>query len=293
MCTRGQMEGPCLTRDSDLLRAAISSDPVTREAGIAAFREYFTQDPERTRACLPLLRYLASDAPVSEVRCVCCEILDLPADSLEVTPPSVFMGVDLFRTETISAETCSALTASFVASARVLNFERIMGMHHEYLAVFQRTHAAVVYGSGPLPVPTRLYILILAAAHVDSVCVVELFQEEFKEHGGELAWLEGVAHAPVKLQKLLPVISMLADSPWKLTVETVAEVLSAEAGEPWSTGEFVHALALMASGDMLGKFASGCGVTHEPSLSMFRCEESQRRDVSLTRSDSGRLLGES
>ena len=38
-------------------------------------------------------------------------------------------------------------------------------------------------------------------------------------------------------------------------------IVQADGG--WSTGEFVHALALIATGNLLGMMASGCGATQE------------------------------
>ena len=134
-----------------------------------------------------------------------------------------------------------------------------------------RTFDEIVYGqAAPLPLSWRMYILIMAGAHINSHYVVEVWKTQFLDSGGDPEWLRGVSNAPTKLQNLLPVLSLLSQAPWLVTAEHIQGLFNADQGEAWSTGEFVHAIALMTTGDMLGKFASGCGIVEDASLGLWQ-----------------------
>jgi len=55
-----------------------------------------------------------------------------------------------------------------------------------------------------------------------------------------------------------------------VTADHIQGLFNADQGEAWSTGEFVHAIALMTSGDLMGKFASGCGIVEDGSLALWQ-----------------------
>merc|ERR1711865_203781 len=253
-------------RENPLICNLLNRDDDARATALQEFVAYFTEDPSRVHLRRPTLRYYASEAPVADIRDACHRLLQLDAQ-IPVSAPSNYVDGSLFNHESTLDDSLQVLSDTFYSGGRITNLDRLMALHADYHLAVRRTNFSLFYESGPLPVPWRLYIVILAAAQLDSHHVVELFIREFREHGGDVQWLRGVQHADPKMQKLLPVLSVLAHEPWLLGPSMLEGILTADGG--WSTGEFVHALALIATGNLLGMMASGCGATQEVSLKMF------------------------
>lgn len=71
---------------------------------------------------------------------------------------------------------------------------------------FSTTHF-LLRDAGPLQLPVRNYIAILAAARHKCQYLVRLQEEEFLLNGGDAKWLEGFQEAPKKFQNIMPLIS--------------------------------------------------------------------------------------
>ena len=74
---------------------------------------------------------------------------------------------------------------------------------------FSTTHF-LLRDAGPLQLPVRNYIAILAAARHKCQYLVRLQEEEFLLNGGDAKWLEGFQEPPKKYQNIMPLISTLA-----------------------------------------------------------------------------------
>lgn len=130
---------------------------------------------------------------------------------------------------------------------------------------------------GPLPFHWRNYIAILVRIHVLSAfayiyyyqassrfrCqyLVSIQEQEFILNNGDPKWLQGVSHAPRKIQNILQVIAMLAHQPWLLTKDHIEPLV--KGADAWSIGELVHAMVLTCSFCSLSGFVFGLGITPE------------------------------
>jgi len=176
-----------LARDSPHVRSLLLRDVEARGKGIAAVLRWLEEDPANVQDWHPTLVYLAAEAPLADVREAFSTVVRL--ESIVPRSPSLFIDSSLF--DQPAPETVGVLAESFFSSGRVLDMQRVMGLHPGYLDVHQRTLNVIVYGSAPLPLPWRMYILLMAGAQLNSHYVVELYQTEFLQNGGDPSWLLG------------------------------------------------------------------------------------------------------
>ncbi|KAJ1969237.1 hypothetical protein H4R35_006197 [Dimargaris xerosporica] len=156
---------------------------------------------------------------------------------------------------------------------------------------------------GPLSLPVRLYLGIMACAQMRSYYGVALLQAEFLRQNGPVEWLQGLEYAPEKVQMLAYVNSLLANQPWLITrhhiqglvhghvsldqmkqlAETKSHKVSAMCVHPpgpygqrtqssrtlrvmsegWSMAELSHAFFILTTCHAFGTLALSCGIAPE------------------------------
>ncbi|XP_057206083.1 sestrin-3 [Triplophysa rosa] len=133
-----------------------------------------------------------------------------------------------------------------------------MASHPQYLESFLRTQHYILYMDGPLPLPYRHYIAIMAAARHHCRNLVSLHSAQFLRVGGDPSWLQGLEAAPPRLQQLDHINKVLAHQPW-LTARSHIQALLKTGEQCWSLAELVQAVVLLAHCHSLCSFVFGSG----------------------------------
>uniref|UniRef100_A0AAY4CFY1 Sestrin-1 n=1 Tax=Denticeps clupeoides TaxID=299321 RepID=A0AAY4CFY1_9TELE len=162
----------------------------------------------------------------------------------------------------LDGQTQSIFEDAFASLGRVDNVSMVMGFHPQYLESFLRTQHYLLQMDGPLSLPCRHYIGIMAAARHQCSYLVNLHVNDFLQVGGDSKWLKGLESAPRKLQALGELNKLLAHRPWLLTKEHMESLLKAEENS-WSLAEVIHAVVLLTHYHSLASFTFGCGVSPE------------------------------
>ncbi|XP_054648572.1 sestrin-3 isoform X4 [Dunckerocampus dactyliophorus] len=89
-----------------------------------------------------------------------------------------------------------------------------MSSHPQYLESFLRAQHYILHMDGPLPLPCRHYIAIMAAAQHHCNYLVYLHSAQFLRLGGDPLWLQGLEAAPPRLRLLDHINKVLAHQPW-------------------------------------------------------------------------------
>uniref|UniRef100_A0A8C6K919 Sestrin 4 n=1 Tax=Nothobranchius furzeri TaxID=105023 RepID=A0A8C6K919_NOTFU len=132
-----------------------------------------------------------------------------------------------------------------------------MASHPQYLESFLRTQHYILYMDGPLPLPYRHYIAIMAAARHHCNYLVYLHSAQFLRVGGDPLWLQGLEAAPARLRLLDHINKVLAHQPWLTACSHIQALL--KAGEQcWSLAELVQAVVILAHCHSLCSFVFGC-----------------------------------
>ncbi|MFT7802147.1 sestrin-3-like [Arapaima gigas] len=134
-----------------------------------------------------------------------------------------------------------------------------MSFHPQYLESFLRAQHYVLHMDGPLPLPYRHYIAIMAAARYRCRHLVSLHSAHFLRVGGDPLWLQGLESVPLRLRHLDHINKVLAHRPWLTAPSHIQELL--KMGEQcWSLAELVQAVVLLAHCHSLCSFVFGSGV---------------------------------
>uniref|UniRef100_A0A667ZEC3 Sestrin 4 n=1 Tax=Myripristis murdjan TaxID=586833 RepID=A0A667ZEC3_9TELE len=133
-----------------------------------------------------------------------------------------------------------------------------MASHPQYLESFLRTQHYILHMDGPLPLPYRHYIAIMAAARHHCSYLVSLHSAQFLRVGGDPLWLQGLEAAPPRLRLLDHINKVLAHQPW-LTACSHIQTLLKTGEQCWSLAELVQAVVLLAHCHSLCSFVFGCG----------------------------------
>ncbi|RVE67369.1 hypothetical protein OJAV_G00102420 [Oryzias javanicus] len=134
-----------------------------------------------------------------------------------------------------------------------------MATHPQYLESFLRTQHYILHMDGPLPLPYRHYIAIMAAARHHCDYLVYLHSAQFLRVGGDHLWLQSLEAAPPRLRLLDHINKVLAHQPWLTACSHIQTLL--KAGEQcWSLAELVQAVVILAHCHSLCSFVFGCDV---------------------------------
>ncbi|XP_075960101.1 sestrin-3 isoform X2 [Anarhichas minor] len=132
-----------------------------------------------------------------------------------------------------------------------------MASHPQYLESFLRTQHYILHMDGPLPLPYRHYIAIMAAARHHCNYLVYLHSAQFLRVGGDPLWLQGLEAAPPRLRLLDHINKVLAHQPWLSACSHIQTLL--KSGEQcWSLAELVQAVVILAHCHSLCSFVFGC-----------------------------------
>uniref|UniRef100_A0A3B5MNC9 Sestrin 4 n=1 Tax=Xiphophorus couchianus TaxID=32473 RepID=A0A3B5MNC9_9TELE len=132
-----------------------------------------------------------------------------------------------------------------------------MASHPQYLESFLRTQHYILHMDGPLPLPYRHYIAIMAAARYHCSYLVCLHSAQFLRAGGDPLWLQSLEAAPPRLRLLDHINKVLAHQPWLAAGSHIQSLL--KAGEQcWSLAELVQAVVILAHCHSLCSFVFGC-----------------------------------
>lgn len=150
------------------------------------------------------------------------------------------------------------LFSELVTSSGLQPVWKVMSPHSAYLTSFLKTHYTLLKGDGPLPAPIRHLIAILASARFSCTFLIEAHKTQLIQAGGKVEWVsQGLAAAPVKIQKLYQLNKILAHRPWSLTPTHIAE-LTKPGEDNWSLSELVYAIVLMVHFHSFSSFIQCC-----------------------------------
>lgn len=169
------------------------------------------------------------------------------------------------------AQRCLAAAAIFqdcaVSSGRVSNLVRVLAWHPTYLRVFLDAHQAIMSGDGPLPIPWRHFVGMLASASHGCQYLFRRCRADFLACGGDPEWARGgltSTHIPRKLVSLGLLNSTMAHQPWMVKKEMVDELVAGDLA--WSVTELVHVMVIMATYHSLSSLVLGLGIVSEPDI---------------------------
>ncbi|MFT7810320.1 sestrin-3-like [Arapaima gigas] len=140
-----------------------------------------------------------------------------------------------------------------------------MAFHPQYLESFLRSQHYILHMDGPLPLPYRHYIAIMAAARHHCSYLVSLHSAQFLRVGGDPLWLQGLEAAPARLRHLDHINKVLAHRPW-LSGRAHIQALLHPGEHCWSLAELVQAVVLLAHCHALCSFVFGLGTDSDPQL---------------------------
>ncbi|XP_007245744.3 sestrin-2 [Astyanax mexicanus] len=175
--------------------------------------------------------------------------------------PSAFIPAQVILDEGARQE---VMTDTLLSVSHADHIATIMGLHPAYLGCFLRTQNALLQPDGPLPLPWRHYIIIMASARHQCSYLVKLHSSAFQLAGGDESWLRGLHCAPPKIQRLQTLNKLLAHRPWLITQEHIQELVCPGADPRWSLAELIQAVVLMSHAHSLASFIWGCGIHPEP-----------------------------
>lgn len=136
--------------------------------------------------------------------------------------------------------------------------EQVMGLHPQYMKIFNKSQSFIMRGDGPLPYPYRHYIAIMAAGRHQCSYLIQQQVSEFLQQGGDQRWLNGLHAIPAKLRDLYEINKILAHRPWLITKHHIEKLT--KGSDSWSLGELVHALVILSHYHAISSFVFGVGI---------------------------------
>ncbi|KAF4008834.1 hypothetical protein G4228_000272, partial [Cervus hanglu yarkandensis] len=135
--------------------------------------------------------------------------------------PSAFIPEkEVVQANTVDERT-NFLVEEYSTSGRLDNITQVMSLHTQYLESFLRSQFYMLRMDGPLPLPHRHYIAIMAAARHQCSYLINMHVDEFLKTGGIAEWLNGLEYVPQRLKNLNEINKLLAHRPWLITKEHI------------------------------------------------------------------------
>jgi len=103
----------------------------------------------------------------------------------------VFLHCKVVQANTVDERT-NFLVEEYSTSGRLDNITQVMSLHAQYLESFLRSQFYMLRMDGPLPLPHRHYIAIMAAARHQCSYLINMHVDEFLKTGGIAEWLNGL-----------------------------------------------------------------------------------------------------
>eukprot|EP00026_Physarum_polycephalum_P005854 Phypoly_transcript_05893.p1 GENE.Phypoly_transcript_05893~~Phypoly_transcript_05893.p1 ORF type:complete len:624 (+),score=89.29 Phypoly_transcript_05893:72-1874(+) len=255
------------------------SDPSDRRIAMANIEELLLQ-PENEkllRAHIRSIVRMSTESPFDDIMDGCRNILlrvSREFDHVRIPKPSPgpsrFIPAAIIPPIDTDDPTISRIFQDlFLQVGRVTHTIRILAVHPAHLKRYHMTFSKIMREPGPLPPPWRNYIAILAASRYNCTYLAALQESEFRANSGDPAWLQGVEHAPKKIQNLLTLTALMTHQPWHLTKDHIEPLVKGH--DAWSISELVHAMLLISTYVSLAGFLFGCSVT--PEIDLEICED--------------------
>ncbi|XP_071888871.1 sestrin-3 isoform X3 [Anas platyrhynchos] len=168
----------------------------------------------------------AAAAPGQYRVCGNCRKVPRQEKRVQVSPP-LTRGPSAFipENEVMQAngldERTNLLVEEYSTSGRLDNITQVMSIHTQYLESFLRSQFYMLRMDGPLPLPYRHYIAIMAAARHQCSYLINMHVDEFLKTGGIAEWLNGLEYIPQRLKNLNEINKLLAHRPWLITKEHI------------------------------------------------------------------------
>uniref|UniRef100_A0A8C3J4E0 Sestrin 3 n=1 Tax=Calidris pygmaea TaxID=425635 RepID=A0A8C3J4E0_9CHAR len=166
-------------------------------------------------------------SPAGQYRvCGNCRKVPRQEKRVQVSPP-LTRGPSAFipENEVMQAngldERTNLLVEEYSTSGRLDNITQVMSIHTQYLESFLRSQFYMLRMDGPLPLPYRHYIAIMAAARHQCSYLINMHVDEFLKTGGIAEWLNGLEYIPQRLKNLNEINKLLAHRPWLITKEHI------------------------------------------------------------------------
>ncbi|XP_059564110.1 sestrin-3 isoform X3 [Myotis daubentonii] len=135
--------------------------------------------------------------------------------------PSAFIPEKEVAQANTADERTNFLVEEYSTSGRLDNITQVMSLHTQYLESFLRSQFYMLRMDGPLPLPHRHYIAIMAAARHQCSYLINMHVDEFLKTGGIAEWLNGLKYVPQRLKNLNEINKLLAHRPWLITKEHI------------------------------------------------------------------------
>jgi len=123
-----------------------------------------------------------------------------------------------------------------------------------YGLLFRDTQTTIFSESGPLPIPTRHFIALMASRATSCTALTRLEEELFISSGGARSWLK---EAPTKVKKLEEINLLLCSNPRLLTTNHIKKLTDGD--ESFSITEVVQALVILIHSHGLSSFLKSLG----------------------------------
>lgn len=132
----------------------------------------------------------------------------------------------------------------------------VLSLFPSYASLFQQTQSQLLEGNGPLSLPERHFIAIMACRV--SGCVPLLHQERslFLSTGGSASWLNSSVAIPLRLSRLSEVNRLLNKAPHLITAKHIKRLTMGEGC--MTLAEVVQALVTLVIFHALSSFYVGC-----------------------------------
>lgn len=160
-------------------------------------------------------------------------------------------------------ETKDLLVDIFLSTGRTSHIDLLMAWHPTFLTQFTNCIHHLMDDNGPLPHTWRNYLAIMAAARHHCQYLISFQETEYILKGGDPTWLQGISHAPKKLQSLCDLNALLAHQPWLITKQHISNLVHNAGTDSWSVAELVHALVILSTFHSLCGFVFGMGLRDE------------------------------
>jgi len=130
-------------------------------------------------------------------------LFQIPAKKL----PSYFFAPDTFLPINTDREPMTNIFKnSFLYSGRVSHLEQLIAWHPSFYQKFVDTNKYIMQAPGPVSLPWRNYIAILAVSKYRCDYLLRLQEEEFLLNQGDIQWIENPSIMPEKLKNWIPQI---------------------------------------------------------------------------------------
>lgn len=154
---------------------------------------------------------------------------------------------------------------------RVPNLYRALSWHPSYLDCFDQMMDTLMWAEGPLLVPFRHFLAIVASSRHRCRYLVATHLKHFVESGGDTTWVEGIARTSERAKKILHINALLAHQPWMVRSKHIKEIITGK--HPWGISELVHALVILCMFHALSGVSFGLGILPEADIAriFFTC----------------------